>query len=178
MWSIDIMWTVWITSKNAPLDKNKTLNLEMSMYLRCLRVFLFKSGGGVNQFSSLNRFQICPRSSVSPSHSCPLVACGGKACGAARRLHQRPLPPRSTWSMTEGWLRCHNGPLRWLRPCRLWCLCPLPGPSCMLLSSPGHCSPLEGIPEAGDSGGRRRWRWERSAALQCRFLQEKREFWW
>lgn len=126
----------------------------------------------ISHFTSQSRLtQICPHSSLS--HFCPLVTFGGKAHEAFLHSCQRPPPPHSTSSTSEERPRLRSGPQRWPRPCRLWCLCHLPGPNCMLLSSPGLRSSLECSPVAEGSGGRRRWQWGQSVALQYRFLDVK-----
>lgn len=142
----------------------------------CLRFFFsFDPSETSIRSSSLYCPQICPRSSVSLSRYRPLVAFGGRAREAVRRSRQRPPPPRSTSSTMEGRPPRRSGPPRWPRPCRRWCPCRRPGPGCTLSSSPGRRSSLEGILEAADSGGRRRWRWEPSGVPQYRFLGEKQE---
>ncbi|MEQ2214984.1 hypothetical protein XENOCAPTIV_025118, partial [Xenoophorus captivus] len=110
-------------------------------------------------------------SSLSQSHLCSHLTSGDEVREAVLHSCQRPRLPHSTSSTTEERTRFHSGPQRWPRPCRLWCLYHLPGPNCMLLSSPGRCSSLEGSPVAEGSGGRRRWQLGQNVTLQYRFLE-------
>lgn len=115
-----------------------------------------------------------------PSLSRHLVVTDGATCEVALQPRPRPLLPRCTISTTEALPRCRSGPPRSPPPCKLWCLCPHPGPGCTLMSSPGRRSCQGGTRGAAGSAGRRRWQWGQSGVLQCRYLKEKGKWthWW
>lgn len=146
----------------------------MSLVFSCfLESFLtMKIGITSLRFWLHSGFLLCTIA-VSLSHSCPPEETGGITYEAVRHSHQHLLLPHSTLSKTEEWPQCHNGPLLWHQPCRLWCLCHLQEPSYKLLSSPGHRSSLEGLPEAAGSAGHRRWQWGQNGVLQSHYLGEK-----
>lgn len=88
---------------------------------------------------------------------CPLRTVEGSKDHTNGVLNHRPPPPLRSSSASSGeWSRCHNAPLQLPLPCKQWCQCRHPEPSCRLLSSPVLRTALAAHPGAPNNAARRR----------------------